>query len=112
MNCSFNAPLDHRQKIVEERCLSMKDMSLRSKIETSELLERLMFASASTMEEYMDKSKIESKLKDITARVLRRRLRKRQRMIAGSSSKMVVSAQRQGTIADLPRKMVVIAQGA
>jgi hypothetical protein len=90
----------------------MKDTSLRNKIEMGELLERLLFASASTMEEYMDKSKIESKLKDITARVLRRRLRKRQRTVAGSPSKMVVSTERQGKIAGFPIKMIVTAKGA
>jgi hypothetical protein len=59
---------------------------------TSELMERLLFTNASTMEEYMDKSNIGSKIKSLSMRILWRRLQKRQRTIGGFRSKMVIGA--------------------
>jgi hypothetical protein len=48
-------------------------------MELVDLLERLLYASSPTVEEYMDKSKLKVKLKEITIRVLRRRLQQKRR---------------------------------
>jgi hypothetical protein len=62
-------------------------------IVTSELMERLLFTNASTMEEYMDKSNVGSKIKSVSMRILQRRLHKRQGRIGAFRSKMVISTQ-------------------
>jgi hypothetical protein len=72
--------------IIQERCHGDHAASSTS----SDILEKLLFTSASNMDEYMDLTGIESKIKGLSMRILRRRLQKRQRRIGGFRSNMVV----------------------
>jgi hypothetical protein len=69
--------------MVQERCKAINDDSKRNQTIVGELLENFLYTSAPTMDDYKDKSRIESKIKDISIRILKRRLEKRQRRLLG-----------------------------
>jgi hypothetical protein len=48
-------------------------------VETIQTLEHLLFSIAPTLESYLDQRTLESRIKDLNVRLLRRRLLKRQR---------------------------------
>lgn len=86
------------ENMVQERCKAMDDDSKRNQIILGELLENFLFTSAPTMNDYKDKSRIESKIKDISIRILKRRLEKRQRKLGGFRSSIVLRPRDTSTI--------------